>query len=78
MYQIFRIRQFTGPVSQLASFKCKNKFGTSEFQDGLVAIGSGYVQPNEQLTGIRTEFSECEDEKQYALLFDSELLHCHK
>ena len=39
-----------------------------------MAIGTGYVQPNEQLTGVRTELNGEPDEKQYALLFDTHLL----
>ena len=72
----FRIRQFTSEVTSLTYFKCKKK-GLSndrDFTDAVLAIGKGYVQPNEQLTGLPTTVRQTTVEKQYALLFDADLI----
>ena len=75
---IFRIRQFTSGVTSLTNFKSSHKGSVHELKDAIMAIGSGYLQPNEQLTGVRTEIDSENDQKQYALLFDTDLLDVWK
>ena len=70
----YRIRQFTSGVTSLTYFKSSHKGSVHELKDAIMAIGSGYLQPNEQLTGVRTEIDSEQDQKQYALLFDTDLL----